>query len=705
MSCSTSHHAGTPANRLLHETSPYLLQHAHNPVDWFPWGDEAIAKARTEDKPIFLSIGYSACHWCHVMERESFENAGIAALLNADFVSIKVDREERPDLDEIYMTAVVAMNGQGGWPMSVFLTPGLKPFYGGTYYPPADGYGRPGFASVLARIAHVWKHQRGEVLESADGLTDYIRAQLEETRGDTGALSLELVRNAAADLRRAFDHSHGGWDGAPKFPSAPGIALLLREYRRTHDPELLHMATFTLDKMARGGMYDQVGGGFHRYSVDAEWLVPHFEKMLYDNAQLVQAYLEAYQATANPSFRRVAAETLEYVLRDMSAPGGAFYSSEDADSEGEEGTFYLWTRAEIMDLLGTETGALFCRYYGVHEAGNFNSHEKCHAGQNILHVPAPPETVAADLSLTTEALDERLAAARARLLETRAKRVRPGRDDKILTSWNALMISAFAQGARILEEPRYRNAAEQAGRFLCERMMRDGQLLRTHRNGESRLPAYLDDYAFAAHAFLDLYDAAFDAAWLEAAESLAAMMQEKFWDDAAGAFRFTAEEHAHLIARSRPSYDGAEPSGNAMAAFVLLRLARLLDHPEYQERARRVLEGNALAMAQVPRGFLKTLCAVDFLLDTPREIVICGARRAEDTAALLRAANTVFAPNAVFAFVDPAGPGADTLARRMPLLAGKTLVRGKAAAYVCEDFVCASPVVSPDELARLLTIR
>jgi len=691
-----------PANRLIHETSPYLLQHAHNPVDWFPWGDEAIAKARAENKPIFLSIGYSACHWCHVMERESFENAGIAALLNADFVSVKVDREERPDLDEIYMAAVVAMNGQGGWPMSVFLTPDLKPFYGGTYYPPVDMYGRPGFATVLARIADAWKHRRDEVRESADGLTDYVRAQLEETRGEAGALALDMVRNAAADLRRTFDARHGGWGGAPKFPSSPSIALLLREHRRTGDAELLHMATFTLDRMAYGGMYDQIGGGFHRYSVDAEWLVPHFEKMLYDNAQLAQAYLEAYQATRKPIYRRVAGEILEYVLRDLRAPEGAFYSSEDADSEGEEGTFYLWTHGEIMDLLGPEAGRVFVRYYGIREDGNFASHEPAHAGQNIPHVSEPPETVAEALGTTVEALEDTLARARAHLLEARAKRARPGLDDKVLTSWNALMISAFSHGARILDEPRYGDAAERAGRFLRERMTRDGQLLRTHRKGESRLPGYLDDYAFAANSYLDLYETTFDADWIDAADALAATMSAKFWDDAAGAFRFTADEHAYLIARSRPTYDGAEPSGNSMAAFALLRLARLLDKPAYHEQARRLLEGNAHAMTQYPRAFLKMICAVEFLLDAPKEIAIAGVTGSDETAALLRAVNDAFVPNKVIAFIDPNNPAAPDLARRIPLLEGKTLIDGKVAAYVCENFVCAAPATDPAALRRRL---
>jgi uncharacterized protein YyaL (SSP411 family) len=685
-------------NALIHETSPYLLQHAHNPVDWFPWGDAALEKARREDKPIFLSIGYSACHWCHVMERESFEHEQIAQYLNEHFVSIKVDREERPDLDDIYMAAVIALNGHGGWPMSVFLTPALRPFYGGTYFPPNDRHGTPGFYRLLHGIHEAWVNRRDEVEQNAEGLTQYVSVQLSAVmpEGEGEPDYAAILDAAVRDMHAQFDTVWGGWGDAPKFPSGMGIGLLLREHHRTGNVEALHMATHTLDRMAAGGIYDHLGGGFARYSVDAEWLVPHFEKMLYDNAQLAQACLEAFQATGNPRYAQVARETLDYVLRDMRDPSGAFHSAEDADSEGEEGRFYLWRRAEIAQLLGDDDAALFCRYYGVHERGNFHSHEPYHQGQNILYLAQDPAQTARQLGLSVEALEQRMAPLRRRLFEQRATRVRPGRDDKILTSWNGLMISALCLGARVLHEPRYREAAVAAGDFFRNHMWREGTLLRTHRRGESRLPGYLDDHAFLANACVDLYETAFDVAWLEEAEQLAQLITAKFYDAESGRFYFTAQEHQHRIVRARPSHDAAEPAGNSMAVLLLLRLAALQAREDYATIARRVLRGCAPLMERAPRGYLKLLWGANWLANPPKEIAIVGPETS--AAPLLEALNGIFLPNRVVACGEDGG-------ENVALLEGKTAAHGQALAYVCRNRTCERPVATPQELLAALTSR
>ncbi|MBI2434604.1 MAG: thioredoxin domain-containing protein [Candidatus Hydrogenedentes bacterium] len=687
------------ANRLAGETSPYLLQHAHNPVQWYPWGEEALARAKVEDKPIFLSIGYAACHWCHVMERESFENEGIAEILNEHFVSIKVDREERPDLDEIYMNAVVAMTGSGGWPMSVFLTPQLQPFYGGTYYPPMDLYGRPGFATILTAVANAWRDRRSEVERSAQGMTDHLRKQLSrDATAARGSLTPALLTEAASDLHQSFDPAEGGWGGAPKFPSSGSIQVLLRAHDRSPDPSLLDMCALSLRKMAWGGMYDHLGGGFHRYSVDARWLVPHFEKMLYDNAQLAQAYLEAYQVTQDPLYRRVVEETLNYELRDMQDTSGGFHSTEDADSEGEEGKFYVWTEGEIMDALGAEAGRAFCAYYTVKPNGNFESHEPYHAGQNILHITRSLEEVAVELGMAAGQLEDTLRSTRAQLLEVRTRRVRPGLDDKILTSWNGLMIATLAQAAQVLDSSKFREAAERAARFILDAMQRDGRLLRTHRKGESRLPGYLEDYAFTANAFVDLYEATFEVEWLKHARTLADAMIQRFWDDTAGMFRHTGEEHRDVLLRVYPTYDGAEPSGNSVAALALLRLGKFLNVADYSHKALTLLETNHNAMAQAPRGYLKMLCAADFALGPVREIAIVGRADDDATRALLSVVRARFLPRKIVARAEGPMEGEASL----PLLSGRTLVEGKAAAFVCENYTCKLPVTETAALEDML---
>ncbi|MCH8203847.1 MAG: thioredoxin domain-containing protein [Candidatus Hydrogenedentes bacterium] len=694
----------THTNRLANETSPYLLQHAHNPVDWYPWGEEAFQKARDEDKPIFLSVGYSSCHWCHVMERESFENEEIAAMLNEHYVSIKVDREERPDVDEIYMSAVQRMTGSGGWPMSVFLTPELKPFYGGTYFPPEDAYGRPGFKTLLVRLAEMWTLERDKINVSADGLTNDLKGILTGLAEGAKALTTGILSDAVADLGATFDAKDGGFGGAPKFPPSSSIALFLREYQRTGEERTLRMATLTLDKMAQGGMYDHLGGGFARYSTDTQWLVPHFEKMLYDNAQLAQVYLEAYQVTKNPLYRRVVEETFEYILRDMRDERGGFFSAEDADSEGEEGKFYVWTRDEIAEHLGEEDGKIFAAYYNVQERGNFQSREEYHENQNILHTPRSEEAVATGLKMTVEALREKMAQLKRTMLEVRSRRVRPGLDDKVLTSWNALMISAFAQGYRILGDERYRDAAVEASTFIVTDMKRDGKLLRTHRKGESRLPAYLDDYAYMIVALTEVYEATFDTAWLHEADALAKTMIEEFWDADDPGFYFTSGDHKNLLVRTKTSQDSAVPSGNSMAAYGLLRLAKFIDNADYYEKGRRVLEQNHRYLSEYPRAVPKMLAAADFLLYPPKEIALVGAGGSDDVQALLDAVYGAFVPNKIVAFLDPASESAAAVEKDLPLLANKTLIQGKASAYVCKDFACKLPVTSPEELLQQLGV-
>jgi len=686
-------------NHLIHETSPYLLQHAHNPVDWYPWGEEAFARARDEDKPIFLSIGYAACHWCHVMEHESFENEGVAQFLNAYFISIKVDREERPDLDDIYMSAVMGLTGHGGWPMTVFLTPELQPFYGGTYYPPEDRGGHLGFPTLLRGIAHSWEEKRDEIAKGAANITQYLIEQSRKPVNDETVMASGVMERACQRLADSFDARHAGWGGAPKFPPSGAIGVLLRAYRRDGDRDHLDMATETLDKMARGGMYDQLGGGFHRYSVDAEWLVPHFEKMLYDNGQLAQVYLEAWQLTGNPFYRQITREILDYELRDMLDGLGGFHSTEDADSEGEEGKFYIWSHGEIMKALGEEGGALFCAYYAIKERGNFSSHERYHAGLNIPHVTRPPEKIAAEQGLDPEALEERMVPLRSQLMGIREGRVRPGLDDKVLTSWNALLITPLAQAGLAFGEPRYVDAAVRAAEFILGHMRKEGGLLRTHRHGESRLPGYLDDYAFTANAFADLYEATLDAKWLREAGAIAEQMIARFGDEEESSFYFTEAAHQNLIVRTRPTYDGAEPSGNSMAALALLRLGQLLDNKTFQHWGRKVVETTLPLVAKAPQGYLRMLWAVDFLLHPPVEITLVGRRGDEGLAALHGAVAQRYLPNKCLLLVDPEAPA---FTDGSPLAAGKTAVDGQATAYVCRAQVCQAPVTTVEALAELL---
>jgi uncharacterized protein YyaL (SSP411 family) len=674
-------------NRLLHETSPYLKQHAHNPVDWYPWGEEALRRARELDRPIFLSIGYSACHWCHVMEHESFEEPEVGKLLNDHFISIKVDREERPDLDQIYMTAVQILTHHGGWPMSVFLTPDLKPFYGGTYFPPADRHQLPSFQRVVVSLAQAWRERRADVLAGAASLTENIQAALHLEPGD-GNLGAELLRQALDQLARRFDQRHGGFGAAPKFPHPMDLRLLLRLALR-YDAELAHgMVTKTLDCMAMGGMYDQLGGGFHRYSTDAHWLVPHFEKMLYDNALLTVAYLEAFQATGKPFYREVVEETLAYVLREMTSPEGPFYSTQDADSEGVEGKFFVWSLAEIEQVLGKTEAELFADVFDVTPDGNWEGH-------NILHRSRGYDQEAKLHRMTEDELRRRLEESKRKLLAVRDRRVRPGRDEKILTAWNGLMIGAFAQAAQVLSRPEYTQAAVRAAEFVLSHMRApDGRLLRTTGAGAPpKLNGYLEDYSYSIDALVSLFEATFEPRWIEAAEELARVMIDQFWDDKEGGFFFTGKSHEALIARTKDPHDNATPSGNAMAVTGLLRLHKLTGNAAWLDKAEGTLQLYRGLLASAPLAAGQMLIALDFSLGPVQEFAVIGDEaEAQEVLTLLRQG---FRPRKVVAWKSPRG------AVGVPLLEGKT-ARAGVTTYICQDFTCQEPVVGIEALRAAL---
>ena len=686
-------------NRLVHETSPYLLQHAHNPVDWHPWGEEALERARGEDRPILLSIGYSACHWCHVMERESFENEEIAAVMNEHFVNIKVDREERPDLDDIYMHAVQMMTGSGGWPMTVFLSPDLRPFYGGTYFPPDDRYGRPGFKGILLTLAEAYRNRKDQIRESGEQITQNLQ-QMGRVHPSGDLLTEGLLLQAVRELEDRFDERCGGFGGAPKFPPSGSLSLLLRVWRKRGGEgeggeDLLRMVEKTLNHMAKGGMYDQLGGGFHRYSTDDRWLIPHFEKMLYDNALLAPVYLEAYQVTGNEFYARVARETLDYVLREMRDARGPFFSTQDADSEGVEGKFFVWRPEEIRDHLEEGPAELFCRYYDVTDAGNFEH------GQSALHVDRPLDEVARELGLGAGEAEAMLAEAKKELFEVRERRIKPALDDKILTSWNGLMISAMAKGAQVLDDARYAEAAGRAADFVLSEMTEGDLLLRTHRGGRSKLNAYLDDYAFLASGLLDLYETTFDLRWLREAKRLMLVLIEYFWDGREGGFYFTGKNHEPLLTRSRSGIDGAIPSGNAVAAGALLRLGVLTGEEAFRQKGVELLRAFGAVMEKAPSGLARFLAALDFHLDTPKEVAVVGPPGAEETRGLLRQVHRRYLPNRVLALLDP-DESAEAVGKEVPLLAGKTRLNGRTTVYVCENYTCRAPTHDLEQFERLL---
>lgn len=678
------------SNRLADESSPYLLQHKDNPVDWHPWGPEALEKAKREQKPIFLSIGYSACHWCHVMEHESFENDEIAGLLNERFVCIKVDREERPDLDHIYMNAVQLMTGHGGWPMSVFLTPDLQPFYGGTYWPPHDARGMPGFDRIILAVHDAWTNRREQAIEQAGKLTEAIQS-VEGHAGSGRGLSPELLHTAAVQLERAFDFTHGGFGRAPKFPHSMDLQLLLRVWQRQVGQAslpartgkdahpTLNMVCLTLDKMAAGGIYDHLGGGFARYSVDERWLVPHFEKMLYDNALLTLAYLEGYQATRDEKYARVARETLDYVLRDLTDPTGMFHSTEDADSEGEEGKFYVWMPKEIYEVLGEDRGIRFCYVYDVSDGGNFEH------GASILNLPKTIEQCAGVRGWELEQVQRELAEDRAKLLAVRSRRVRPGKDDKVLVSWNALMIDAMARAARALDEPKYLAAARQATESLLRELRRpDGRLLHAWRHGKAKLDAYLDDYTYLVNALVSLYEASFEEQWIGEAVRLADLVLAHFRDPAGGFF-YTADDHEQLIARHKDLQDGSVPSGNSMAAYGLLRLGKLTGRTEYLDAAHQTLAIAQGIMERSPTGAGQMLLAADLAIGPAQELVLVG----ENDSEVHKALGAKFLPRTVVAWRTGQGAATSPLEA---LFAGRTVNQNDVTLYVCENFACQTPV-------------
>ena len=703
------------SNRLALEKSPYLLQHAHNPVDWYAWGGEAFAKARAEDKPIFLSIGYSTCHWCHVMERESFENAVVAAQLNRDFVPIKVDREERPDVDRIYMSFVQAATGGGGWPMSVWLTPELEPFFGGTYFPPEDRWGHAGFSSVLTQIAQAWRSDRDRIGESARQAL----AQLEKQSafdgvpaGSHAPIDYAVIESGFSIFRRTYDSEMGGFGPAPKFPRPAVFEFLLRYHARTGNREALEMTLHTLRKMAEGGMNDQLGGGFHRYSVDERWFVPHFEKMLYDQAQLATSYLEAFQITGEKSFAETARRIFDYLLRDMTAPEGGCYSAEDADSvirpeepsvKGE-GAFYIWSADEIRLTVPAPAAEWFAYRYGVAEGGNVvNDPHSEFSGRNILYRAASVEETAEQFGRPVDEVRAGLEAAEAALLKARASRVRPHLDDKILTAWNGLMISALALGGAVLEEPRYAKAARRAADFALSHLFEPetGQLLRRYRDGEAAIPGFLEDYAMFTQALLDLYEAQFDRRDMEWAVRLAEKQSALFEDPAGGGFFHSPADAGDLVLRLKEDYDGAEPSGNSIAILNLLRLAQITGRLEFRASAERALAAFAPRLARVPVALPAMLTACEFYLAEPRQIVVVGPRDSAGTRALLRAFHSRFVANRIVLLVDTEETR-HALAAGIPAIEAMQLAGGLPSAYVCRNYACQLPVTEAAQLAELL---
>lgn len=678
-------------NRLIYESSPYLLQHAYNPVDWYSWSEEALAKAKVENKPILLSIGYSACHWCHVQMHESFENEETARLLNEHFVSIKVDREERPDLDQIYMNAVQMMTGHGGWPLTIFLTPDLIPFFGGTYFPPEDRYHMPGFPKVLQGVAAAYRERPDEVRETAASILSELQ-RTNAASASSESVSLELLDAAFQGIRRNYDSRHGGFGQAPKFPAAMNLEFALQAWHRTQQAEALQIVTHTCRRMAEGGMYDQLGGGFHRYSTDAKWLVPHFEKMLYDNALLSRLYLHVYQATGDPFFRRITQETLDYVVREMTDSRGGFYSTQDADSEGEEGRFFVWSVDEVRELLDEADARLFSAYYDITPSGNFE-------GENILHVSRSAEETARTVGVSVEELMNAVERGRQVLFDRRERRVKPGRDEKVLTAWNGLMLASFAESSVVLERADYREAAERNAQFVLDNLRAKNLLLHSYKDGQAKLNAYLDDYAFMAYGLLTLYEATGTLRWLEEAVQLAARMIEEFWDEAEGGFFYTGQSHERLIVRTKDYFDNATPSGNSVAADLFLRLAVFTGNEDYQRKAGAIFRLMRDSIARYPSAFGRLLCALDFHLTTPREIAIVRAREGTGERELLREVWRRYLPSKV---VAQAIEGDERAMKLAPLLSGRSALNGRATAYVCEHYTCKQPVTTPTELAAQL---
>ena len=675
-----------PPNHLIKETSPYLLQHAHNPVEWYAWGEEALNKAKQENKPIFLSVGYSACHWCHVMAHESFENEDIAQVMNEFFVNIKVDREERPDIDDIYQKVCQLNTGTGGWPLSVFLTPDQRPFYVGTYFPPLDNYGRPGFGSVVRQLAQAWKEKPNDIQQAAENFIAGL--QRTESVSHESKLEKSILDEAAVNLLSIVDMTHGGFGQAPKFPNASNLSFMLRYSKLSKIAKFQEFVFKTLTKMANGGMYDQLGGGFHRYSTDARWLVPHFEKMLYDNALLPPVYAEAYQISKDPRYLEVIQDTLRFVIREMTSPDGGFYSAYDADSEGEEGKFYVWKKKEIQEILGKDSD-VFCLYYDVTDGGNFEGHTILYNNMNL-------SSIAFHFGKSESDVRQILKQGKEKLFAVRTKRVSPGRDDKIMTGWNSLMISAFVKGYRVTDEPDFIVAAEKCINFIETRLTKDRQLLHTYKDGQSKLMAYLDDYAYFTSALLDFFETRPLKKYLDLAVYYANYLLEHFWDDTSKNFFFTADNHEKLIIRTKNIYDLSLPSGNSVAAAAMLRLYHITGEKKYLDVSIKVMESLAMMAAENPFGFGQLLIAMYSYLIKPLEITVINSSNEEIKNYLAKK----FIPEAIMILISKKQELENL--NQLKFFAGKEYDDNKTKVYVCRDFTCSLPLETIYEIEKLV---
>jgi uncharacterized protein len=692
------------SNHLRNETSPYLRQHAHNPVDWYPWGLEAFEKAKREDKPVFLSIGYSTCHWCHVMAHESFEHPEVARLMNETFVSIKVDREERPDIDNVYMSACQVMTGSGGWPLTIITTPDKKPFFAATYVPRESRFGLAGMMELIPHIREVWATRRGEALS----LSDKISAELQQTSQDTanGELDEATLKLAYEQLAACFDEQQGGFSCAPKFPTPHNLLFLLRYWKRSGNKAALDMVEKTIQAMRRGGIYDHVGFGFHRYSTDSQWLVPHFEKMLYDQAMLAMAYIEAYQATGNEDYGNTAREIFTYVLRDMTMPEGVFCSAEDADSEGEEGKFYLWTQEQIRQALGNEEADFIAQVFNIEKDGNFTEQATGRkSGASILHLRKPLGEMASDLNLSQQDLQTHLEVIRQKLFAYRKKRVHPMKDDKILTDWNGLMIAALAKGAQAFDEPEYAELACRSADFILANMRKaNGRLWHRHRGEWTGVEANLDDYAFLVWGLIELYEATFDASHLESALELAGDMIRHFWDEDGGGFYLGPDDGESLLVRKKEIYDGAIPSGNSVAMLNLLRLGRMTANSELEEKAAKIGRAFSKSVKPSPAAHNQLMIALDFGIGPCYEVVIAGNAQAQDTKAMVKAVRTRFLPNKIV-LLNPSEQESPGIARLAEFTKNQSSIGGRPTAYVCQNYNCKLPTTDINKMLELLDAR
>jgi uncharacterized protein YyaL (SSP411 family) len=691
-------------NRLIEEPSPYLRQHAHNPVDWYPWGPEAFERAEREDKPIFLSIGYSTCHWCHVMAHESFEHPEVARLMNQTFVSIKVDREERPDIDNVYMRVCQVMTGSGGWPLTIITTPDKKPFFAATYIPRESRFGLEGMMELIPHIREIWATRRGEVLNLSDKITTELQQTSQGTAG--GELDETTLKVAYEQLAGSFDQQHGGFSYAPKFPTPHNLLFLLRYWKHSDNKAALDMVEQTLQAMRRGGIYDHIGFGFHRYSTDSQWLVPHFEKMLYDQAMLAMAYIEAYQATGKEDYQRTAREILSYVLRYMASPEGGFYSAEDADSEGVEGKFYLWTQEQVRQVLGNEEAHFVAQVFNIEKDGNYMAETTGkRSGDNILHSRKPLEEIASDLNLSSQDFQARLEAARQKLFSYRNKRVRPMKDDKILTDWNGLMIAALAKGAQAFDEPQYTEVACRAADFTLRNMRKaNGRLWHRHRDGQAGVDANLDDYALLIWGLIELYEATFDTSHLRCALELTSDMLKHFWDEDGGGFYLVPDDGESLLVRKKEIYDGAVPSGNSVAMLNLLRLARMTANVDFEEKAAKIGRAFSRSVRQSPAAHCHLMIGLDFAIGSCYEVVIAGYAQAEDTRAMAKALRTRFLPNKVV-LLNPTDRESTGIVKLAEFTKNQSSIGGKATAYVCLNYSCKSPTTDINKMLELLTAR